>query len=268
VENGIEDEVIGVALDGTGFGLDGTIWGGEFLRANLREFERLAHLKKVPMPGISRAIKEPWRMALVYLFEAFGEKAMDVGIDWMNRVDLKKCEILKKMIEKNVNTPLTSSMGRFFDAISSLLSIRDTVHYEGQAAIELEAIADPDWKQEYLFEIQDKETPMVVDPIEIVKGVVLDLMNGISSPRISGKFHRTIARLIIETCNRIRFNEGLIQVVLTGGVFQNTLLLSLVYNGLRESGFDVYTHHRVPPNDGGIALGQAVIAHMRYSQCA
>jgi hydrogenase maturation protein HypF len=267
-ENGIHGEVIGVALDGTGIGTDGTIWGGEFLKAGLRDFDRLAHLRKVPMPGSSMAIKEPWRMAMVYLSEAFGDELKDAKIDLLKRVDLQKWDILKKMIEKKMNTPFTSSMGRFFDAISSLLSVRDEVHYEGQAAIELEMIADHEGKERYSFQIQKDESPIVIDLIEIIRGVVLDLTTGISPSKISGKFHRTIASLIIETCGAIRSKERLNRVVLSGGVFQNILLLSLVTRGLRISGFEVYTHHHVPANDGGISLGQAVIGHMRLFQCA
>jgi len=267
-ENGLAGDVIGVALDGTGFGMDGTLWGGEFMRANLSDFERLAHLKQIPMPGGSMAIKEPWRMALAYLFEAFGDKTMELELDWMRKRDRHRCGLLKRMMEKSVNSPLTSSMGRLFDAVSSLLSVRDTVNYEGQAAIELEMIADPEGKEEYAFELREKARPMVVDPMEMVRGVVQDLILGHSPSRISGKFHRTVARLVVETCKRIRLESGLDRVVLSGGVFQNTLLLGIVFDGLREAGFDVYTHHLVPTNDGGISLGQAVIAHMRCFQCA
>jgi hydrogenase maturation protein HypF len=266
-ENGLDGEVIGVALDGTGFGLDGTLWGGEFLRAGLSDFQRLAHLKQVPMPGGAMAVKEPWRMALVYLLEAFGGKAMDLELEWIKKRDPQTCGILKRMIEKRVNSPLTSSMGRLFDAVSSLLSVRDTVNYEGQAAIELEMTADPEEKGEYPFEIQEKEQPMVVDPLNMVRGVVHDLIRGHSPSRISGKFHRTVARLVVETCKRIRLDTGLHRVVLSGGVFQNTLLLALVFDGLEQAGFEVYTHHLVPTNDGGISLGQAVVAHMRCFQC-
>ncbi len=159
VENGIEGDVIGVALDGTGFGLDGTLWGGEFIKANLRDFDRLAHLKKVPMPGGSMAIKEPWRMAMVYLSEAFGEEATRLRIGLMKRIDLQKWDILTKAIGKKINSPLTSSMGRLFDAVSSLLSIRDEVRYEGQAAIELEKIADPGVKEEYPFHTEKDREP-------------------------------------------------------------------------------------------------------------
>jgi len=266
-ENGLDGKVIGVALDGTGFGNDGTLWGGEFLSADLRDFERVAHLRQVPMPGGSMAIKEPWRMALVCLFEAFGPKAMDLELDWVKRRDPQKCETLKRMIEKGVNSPLTSSMGRLFDAVSSLLSVRDTVNYEGQAAVELEMIADPEEKEPYPFEILEKEKPLVIDPMEMVRGIVRDLIRHHSPSRISGKFHRTMARLVVETCRRIRSDSGLDRVVLSGGVFQNALLLSLVFDGLRDKGFEVYTHHLVPANDGGISLGQAVIAHMRCFQC-
>jgi hydrogenase maturation protein HypF len=267
-ENGIEGDVIGVALDGTGFGLDGTLWGGEFIRANLRDFDRLAHLKKVPMPGGSMAVKEPWRMAMVYLSEAFGEEAAKLRIDLTKRIDVQKWDILKKAVGRKINAPWTSSMGRLFDAVSSLLSIRDEVHYEGQAAIELEKIADPGIKEEYLFRLRVDEKPMTIDPTEMVRGIVRDLTEGMSSSKISGKFHRTIARLIIETCETIRSGERLNRVVLSGGVLQNMLLLSLVTEGLRSSGFDVYTHHLVPTNDGGISLGQAVVAQMRLFQCA
>jgi hydrogenase maturation protein HypF len=267
-ENGVEGDVIGVALDGTGFGLDGTVWGGEFIKANLRDFDRLAHLKKVPMPGSSMAIKEPWRMALVYLSEAFGDQVMELKIDLTKRIDSQKWDILKRAIKQKVNSPLTSSMGRLFDAISSLLSIRDEVHYEGQAAIELEMIADQGVKEGYRFQNHGDEVPMVIDPAEMIRGIVRDLIDRVPSSRISGKFHQTISRMIIETCQTIRSEEALNRVVLSGGVFQNIFLLSLVTEGLKRSGFDVYTHHLVPPNDGGISLGQAVIAHMRLSQCA
>ena len=267
-ENGIDGEVIGVALDGTGFGTDGTIWGGEFLKASLKSFERLVHLKKVPMPGGVMAIKQPWRMAMVYLIEAFGDGLRTLKIDLLKRVDLTKWEILKGAIKNKVNTPWTSSMGRLFDAISSILSIRDEVHYEGQAAIELEMIADKEIKEIYPFSLFMEELPFVMDSKEIIRGVVRDLIEGVSSSKISGKFHQTLSHMIVETCQVLRSKEGLNRVVLSGGVFQNILLLSLVTKGLKEANFEVYTHHLIPTNDGGISLGQAVITHMRLFQCA
>jgi hydrogenase maturation protein HypF len=265
-ENGVEGDVIGVALDGTGFGTDETIWGGEFLIAGYRNFVRTAHLKQVPMPGATMAIKEPWRMAMVYLSDAFGNEAKHLEIDLMRRVDLQKWNIFETMIQRGFNAPLTSSMGRLFDAISSLLSVRDEVHYEGQAAVELEMIADQGERETYLFHIQKDKRPMIIDSEAIIRNVVGDLVKGISTSKISGRFHRTIADMIIKTCEAIRSWKGLNRVVLSGGVFQNIFLLSLVAEGLRKSDFDVYTHHLVPTNDGGISLGQAVIAHMKLSE--
>ena len=267
-ENGLEGDVVGVALDGTGFGTDGTIWGGEFLKANLRDFERLAHLKQVPMPGGSMAIKEPWRMAMAYLSEAFGDETFKLDIDLLRRVDRKKWEILRKMIHSKINTPLTSSMGRLFDAVSSLLGVRDAVHYEGQAAIELEMVADRNAKGEYPFLIKKDRGPMVIDPQEMIRSAVRDLIDGTPHPVISGRFHRSVARLILETCQAIRRAQGLHRVVLSGGVFMNMFLLSLVAEDLRKSDFEVFTHHLVPTNDGGISLGQAVVAQQRLFSCA
>jgi len=220
------------------------------------------------MPGSSMAIKEPWRMAMAYLSEAFGDEVKNVKIDLLQRVDSQKWDILKKMIGKRMNTPWTSSMGRLFDAISSLLSVRNEVHYEGQAAIELEMIADHEVKEAYSFNILKDESPMVIDSTKIIQGVVFDITKGISPSKISGKFHRTIASLIVETCGAIRSKTKLNRVVLSGGVFQNIFLLSLVTKELKSSGFEVYTHHLVPANDGGISLGQAVIGQMRLFQCA
>lgn len=268
VENGIEGDVIGVALDGAGLGTDGTIWGGEFLRVNLSDFTRLGHLKKIPLAGGAAAIKEPWRVAMIYLLETFGDDFKKLGIDLIKRVDLSKWEMMKRMIEKRINAPLTSSMGRLFDAISSLVSVRDEAHYEGQAAIELEMIAEPCRDEAYPFLLRTSQTPFVIDPRGIIEGVVRDLVAKVSPGRISGKFHRTIAQLIVRGCETIRRQEGLRQVTLSGGVFQNRLLLSMVLQDLREAGFDVYHHHLVPTNDGGISLGQAVIGHMRLVRCA
>jgi hydrogenase maturation protein HypF len=263
IENGISGDVIGVALDGTGFGTDGTVWGGEFLKVNFRDFTRMAHLKTVPMPGGTMAIKEPWRMAMVYLSDVFGEEVKGLKIDLIKRINFEKWDILCQTLEKKINAPQTSSMGRFFDAISSILSVRDEVHYEGQAAIELEMIADPDQSEIYPFHIRKENASMVIDPAGIVRGVVSDLLEGTGRSKISGRVHQTIARLIIDACEAIRTVSGLNRVALSGGVFQNMILLTSVTRGLRKSGFEVYTHQLVPTNDGCISLGQAVIGHMR-----
>lgn len=267
-ENGVSGNVIGVALDGTGLGTDDTLWGGEFLIADPRDFRRVAHLKKVPMPGGAGAIKEPWRMAAVYLDEAFGEGWEKAGMDGPGGIDQAKLKILRRMIDRRLNTPLTSSMGRLFDAVSALLSIRHEVHYEGQAAIELEAVAAPQENEPYPFALQQKTEPMVIDPVETIRAVVSDVRQGTSRAVISRRFHETIASMIVETCDTLRRKENLNRVALSGGVFQNMLLLGLAVRGLRRSGFEVYTHHLVPPNDGGISLGQALIAHSRLFECA
>jgi hydrogenase maturation protein HypF len=266
-ENGLQGEVIGVAFDGTGLGTDGTIWGGEFLNASLQDFVRRAHLKKTLMPGGAMAIKQPWRMAMVYLSDAFGEEATNLGDHLLKRVASEKRNTLERMLKRAFNAPLTSSMGRLFDAVSSLLSIRDEVNYEGQAAIEMAMISDHRIRGEYPFRIHKEKSPMIIDPKDIIRGVALDMRKGVSPPEISGKFHQTIASLIIKTCGTIRQIDGLNRVVLSGGVFQNVLLLSQVTGRLREKGFEVYTHHLIPANDGGISLGQAVIAHSRLFQC-
>lgn len=266
-ENGVLGRVIGVALDGTGLGTDGTLWGGEFLIADPTEFRRAAHLKKVPMLGGSEAIKEPWRMAAVYLDEAFGEGWEKEGTAGLGGIDPAKLKILRRMIDRRLNTPLTSSMGRLFDAVSALLSIRPEVHYEGQAAIELEAVAAPQGNEPYPFALERETEPMVIDPVETIRAVVSDLGQGTSTAVISRRFHETIATMMVETCDTIRRKENLNRVALSGGVFQNMLLLGLVSEGLRRSGFEVYTHHIVPPNDGGISLGQALICHTRLFEC-
>jgi hydrogenase maturation protein HypF len=199
---------------------------------------------------------------VVYLNYAFGNDALNLKIDFTKRVEAEKWKTIVKMVEKGINSPLTSSMGRLFDAVSSILSIRDEVNYEGQAAIELEMIATHENVGEYKFQIFKEEKPMIIDPKEIIIGIVFDLLEGIPLAKVSSKFHRTIARIIIETCKLIRFKEELNRVALSGGVFQNIFLLSLVKDGLRNSGFEIFTHHTVPTNDGGISLGQAVIAFM------
>ena len=266
-ENGVDGQVIGVAFDGTGFGPDGTVWGGEFLRADLRGFSRLAHLRPMPMPGSSQAIRQPWRMAVAHLVGAFGDGATDLKIGLVKRVGVQKWGILNRMMSNKVNSPLTSSMGRLFDAVASLLSLRDEVNYEGQAAIELEMIADRNSVPSYPFVVDETVNPLIIDPAPIIRGIVDDLAGGVPPARISAKFHGAVADLMVHTCNRLRDRERMNRVVLSGGVFQNLLLLGLACEGLRASGFEVIVHRQVPANDGGISLGQAVIAHMRYSAC-
>lgn len=270
-ENGLTGPVIGVAFDGTGFGEDGNIWGGEFLVADLKGYRRLAQLKYIPMPGGSQAIREPWRMAASYLYHVYGNDLPE--IEFTERLDKNKWSILEQMILKKINSPLTSSIGRLFDAVASLVGVRDRVEYEGQAAIELEKAAALSSQflsttdqplagpiSSYQFEIKGEDELFVIEPGLIIAGVVEDLQKGNSIQEISAKFHNTVAELVVKVCSEIRKRTGVGDVVLSGGVFQNRLLSQKAPSYLQAEKFNVYTHHRVPTNDSGISLGQAVVA--------
>jgi hydrogenase maturation protein HypF len=259
-ENGVEGEVIGVAMDGLGFGTDGRLWGGEFFVANFLEAERIAHLEYVPLPGGAKAIREPWRMAALYLHRTFGDDFLKLNLPFVREMDGRAWATLNKMAGAGVNSPLTSSMGRLFDAVSCILGLRETVNYEGQAAIELEAIASrSDSVQGYEFEI-DALTG-VIRAEALIRRAVEDLLNGLPAPEISAKFHLGVAQLIATLARHTRAERRLNRVVLSGGVFQNTFLLENVCRMLKHESFEVYTHSRVPTNDGGISFGQAAIAN-------
>jgi hydrogenase maturation protein HypF len=262
-DNKIEGEVIGVAMDGLGFGTDDRLWGGEFFVADFLDAERFAHLDYIPMPGGAKAIRQPWRMAAVYLERAMGSDFLDLDIPFATHVDGRACRALQSMVASGTNSPETSSVGRLFDSVSSLLGVKHEVNYEGQAAIELEAIASRscDGAYEFVFDGIGK----VIKAETVIRGAVEDLLNGMSPKDVSAKFHLGVARLIAETARRIRDERGLNRVVLSGGVFQNMLLLSHTCGLLAKDGFKVFTHSRVPPNDGGISLGQAAIANARLA---
>ena len=259
-ENGVEETVIGLSLDGTGYGLDGRIWGGEVLLCNLGDFERVCHFDYVPMPGGTAAIKEPWRMALSYLHHTYHRKLMDLDIDFLKSLDNNKVNVILKMMEKGINSPLTSSLGRLFDGIAALIGLRQTVKYEGQAAMELEMAIEENGDSFYPYEISEDDPNWILKHEPIIKGVVRDLKEGLSQGRISARFHYTLLHMLREICLRIREKRGLNTVALSGGVFQNNFLLERLTAMLQDKDFIVYTHSKVPANDGGISLGQAVIA--------
>ncbi len=261
VDNGIDEKVIGVAFDGTGYGTDGKIWGGEFLVCDYAGFQRAAHFEYIPLPGGEKAIKEPWRIAASMLYGIYGDEMMNLDIGLIKELDKEKWRILKQMIEKKINSPMTSSAGRLFDAISALTGVRREVYYEGQAAIELEMAADNKEGGEYPFSEKEHDgiKEIIMEPL--IKGVISDLLQGTDTGSISAKFHNTVARITLNVCKNIRESTGLSMVALSGGVFQNNLLLGKIFDLLDRNGFSVYTHNRVPPNDGGIALGQAIIAN-------
>ncbi|MFQ6040161.1 MAG: carbamoyltransferase HypF [Candidatus Poribacteria bacterium] len=253
-------KIIGVACDGTGYGLDGAIWGCEFLIADENGFHRGAHLRYIPLPGGDAAAKEPYRMALSYLFSAFEEDFLSFDIPILKGLDGKKVMTILRMIQRNVNSPLTSSCGRLFDAVSALIGIRDVTTYEAQAAIELEMVADAKTSHIYGYNIENESGVDIIDVRKMVREIVSDLQRDVSREIISAKFHNTVADFIVKTCERIRGQNNIDEVVLSGGVFQNRRLITKVLVQLRARGFTPYFHSRVPTNDGGVSLGQAVIA--------
>jgi hydrogenase maturation protein HypF len=254
-DNGADGPVIGVAFDGTGYGTDGTIWGGEFLIADLAGFERAGHLAPVPMPGGAAAIKQPWRMAATYLDAAFAGSP-PAGLDVAARNRETWPHVLT-IARRGLNSPVTSSAGRLFDAVAAILGVRDTINYEGQAAVELEQLADPGEKGAYRAEIAGEG---LIAGADLVRAAVEDLAGGTDRSVVAARFHNGVASLITDCCLRLRERHGLSTVALSGGVFQNLLLLHAAVGQLEACGFRVLTHSRVPCNDGGISLGQAVVA--------
>jgi hydrogenase maturation protein HypF len=252
------DPVIGLALDGTGYGADGAIWGGEVMACSLGGYERAAHLRYVPMPGGAAAIREPWRMASVYLNEALGAQAQSLPIDFIARTGDRWGPILQ-MASTGLNAPLTSSAGRMFDAVASLCGLRTRVTYEGQAAAELEQVADGSTLDAYPCGVEGG----VIDSVELVGAAAEDLATGALAPKVAARFHNGLAAALVRASVGVRARFGLETVALSGGTFQNVLLLHRVISGLESERFEVLVHRRVPPNDGGISLGQAVVANAR-----
>ncbi|OCL27742.1 carbamoyltransferase HypF [Orenia metallireducens] len=258
VENDISKKVIGLAFDGTGLGTDGNIWGGEFLICDYEGFTRAAHLNYVNMPGGEQAVKEPWRMAISHLY-----KVGEVDIDLFKRVDKLKIKSVLKMLEYNLNSPLTSSMGRLFDTISALIGLRQEISYDAQAAIELEVIADRKEEGVYRYQIENDNGNYIINTNQIIKDVIIDIKDKVDMSIIAKRFHNTIIALSIEICKLLRDKYEINQVALSGGVFQNEIILKGIYAGLKRDGFKVYTHAQIPCNDGGLALGQLVVANYK-----
>ena len=266
-EHGLRGPVIGLALDGTGYGLDGRIWGGEFLLADLVSFVRKGHLRYIPLPGGDLAARYPWRMGLMYLFEAFGDDLFDLPIPFIRNLDLDDSTLVLTMAQKGLNSPLTSSCGRLFDAVSAILCIRNKNAYEGQAAMELEMAQAGRSTETYPFDISEEhqsgEALWILDPRPTIRALVDDIIKGIEKGIISRKFHNTLIGLFTELCLRLRDHTGIDEVAMSGGCFQNATLLTGLSRSLKGHGFEVYTHRLVPANDGGLALGQALCAGMR-----
>jgi hydrogenase maturation protein HypF len=257
-EHGLTEPVLGVAFDGTGYGTDGAVWGGEFLVGDLRSFRRAAHLRYVGMPGGDRAIREPWRMAVAHLADAGKEFA-----SWTERFLPVEMRTVQRMLERRLNSPPTSSAGRLFDAVAALAGVCDRVSYEGQAAVELEWLAtDATPNGAYPFELTaaGDEEPLVVDTRPLIRAVADDAARGVGAARIARRFHSAIVELIGAVCGRLRGATGIDAVALSGGVFLNALLTREASARLAAEGFRVYRHRLVPPNDGGLSLGQLAVA--------
>jgi len=258
-ENRIEGPVLGLACDGTGYGTDGAVWGGEFMVAEAHRFDRVGHLAYVPMPGGAAAIREPWRMALSYLIDAFGEEGADLPLPFLKRIDAQKRNTVIQMLHRRFNAPLTSSLGRLFDGVAAITGLRNIIAFEGQAAMELEMAAAEETRKTYEYQWRDGP-PLQIETRPIIKGVVRDVIEGVAADAVSATFHRTLAVMFGDVCKRLKRETGLARVVLSGGVFQNSRLLSQLLRELDAKEFAVYSHTIVPTNDGGIALGQAVAA--------
>jgi hydrogenase maturation protein HypF len=249
--------VIGLSFDGTGYGEDGAIWGGEVLLANYKTYQRPYHLAYFPLPGGDTAIRKPARTALALLWI--------LGMDWDDHLApvVEFCAedrtTLRTQLEHKLNTPQTSSMGRLFDAAAALAGVRQEVNYEAQAAIEFEALADPDEVGVYPFELDQA----VIGIRSAVEALIADVLAGVPAPFISARFHNGLAQMALDVCQKLRLDSGIEQVALSGGVWQNITLLGRTLSLLQKSGFRVYLHQQVPTNDGGLALGQAAVAASR-----
>ena len=252
-ENQRSGKTIGITMDGTGFGTDGTIWGGEILVGDYSGYERVAHFESVPLPGGDAAIKAPWRTAVSYAYSAFGSDLPSLPVFAVNDPSL-----IIEMIQSNTNCPLTSSCGRLFDAVAALAGGKQTIRYEGQAAIEFMQLAN-DSSKPFDYQLDDTDDKIIWPISPIIRSVISAISNGIPNPEISGRFHSTLSKIFVESVVQISSRTGIKTVALTGGVFQNQIIFSQVMRRLIAKGYEVLTHQQVPTNDGGLALGQAII---------
>jgi hydrogenase maturation protein HypF len=254
-DNGRSGPVIGLALDGAGYGGDGAIWGCEVLVCDLTGAERRLHLRYLPMPGGAAAVAQPWRMAAVYLEAAFGADSMP-ALELVRRAD-ERWDAVLAMARAGVNSPATSSAGRLFDAAAAVCGVRTEVAYEGQAAAELEQVADPSGGLSYPCPVRGDE----IDGVALIAALAEDVCAGRPVAEAAAAFHAGLADALARACEEVRAHEGPSTVALSGGTWQNVLLLEGARARLEARGFEVLIHRRVPPNDGGISLGQAVVAN-------
>jgi hydrogenase maturation protein HypF len=257
-EHGLDEPVLGVAMDGTGYGSDGNTWGAEFFYCDLAGFTRDTHFEHVPLPGGDRGVEEPWRMAVSYLFKTFGEDFTGIELPFLKEIDPEKVDIIVKMIRTKINCPLVSSAGRLFDAVSAILGLCLYSTFSAEAPMRLESIIEPGILEYYPFSFSE-----IVNFDFTIAGILGDLKQQVSPGIISAKFHNTLISMIAEVTDKMRAIHFCKKVVLSGGTFQNKYLLEGTEKALRRNGFDVYSHRVVPTNDGGISLGQLAVAAKR-----
>ena len=266
-EHNLSGPVLALTLDGNGYGQDHTIWGGEILLARLDGYERLGFLSPTPMPGSEQATREPWRMAVSFLHQAYGDDFSSLLPEQLQKYRDKELPTLIAMIEKGINSPLTSSCGRLFDGVAAILGLCHHATFDGQGAMSLEAIADTAKTDSYPQVIhKNKTNALILDSAAVIREVITDMQKGTGREIIAARFHATMAALFSTACRQIRAENDLNQVVCSGGVFQNILFTTLLTKQLEAEGFTVYTHQQVPPNDGGLALGQAVAGRTMYQR--
>jgi hydrogenase maturation protein HypF len=262
-ENGLSCNVIGLAMDGTGYGPDGTAWGGEFLVADEMDFRRGGHIRPYRLPGAEKAVKEPWRVAVSLLRESFGDTWRDVARALPLREKEGYFDVMENLMVQGFNSPLTSSLGRIFDGVAAILGTRQAVSFEGQAAMELETLASGRTKKSYPFEIAQDGEGWILDFRPLIRAIAGERIKGKETEAIAAAFHRTIIGAIVAMTEAVRQQTGLAKAVLSGGCFQNRLLLEGTVRELEKGGFEVFSHRNLPANDGCIALGQAVVAAAR-----
>jgi hydrogenase maturation protein HypF len=265
-DNGLKNQkVIGVAFDGTGLGSDNNVWGAEFLVCDYKGFIRKAHLREIPLLGGERAILEPWRVAAIWLYLIYKESFLELNISFVKSMDKGKWKILKDMYLAGVNSPSASSMGRLFDAVASLILEKPRVNFDAELAAGLEKIAMPQAscfrpQASYPFQIVKSKDEYIINPLPVFKDIIKDLKAKVPRENIAYGFHSTVAQMVKRTCLALRKEAGINKIVLSGGVFQNKLLLRLVLDLLYRERFMVFVHNGLSCNDSGISLGQVIIA--------
>ena len=261
-EHDLDEQVIGISFDGTGFGIDGNIWGGEFLICDLNDFERFSHFEYIKQPGGDAANKHPWRMLLSYLQHYFGSDFINENLDLFPGIDKSEIALILSMIEKNINCPLSSSSGRLFDAVSALTGVCQTASYHAEAPMRLESLLGNKTELAEYYSYINKD---IISFKSTFNEIISDLKSGVDKSVISAKFHNTIIELIVAMAEKMKRNTGVKKVVLSGGTFQNRYILEKAEGRLLKQGFKVFTQSEIPSNDGGIALGQLAIAAKRRS---